>query len=320
MSYQSENSASAQGENSSISFTINQAASSSPKSTKDSTAPIVEWAKISPNKVIVASSTRAWLLEQKPQDKPQPETAQYFSESMESAGSVATTRQLLDGAIAAAKYAVNSDVRPPALTATRWVWRLAGAYHLTHSAPQLLREAARRFTNQGHSLLAEWATEKAQEEAGHDLLALRDIQSLGYDSQAVVEKLVPPAATVLMDYFTRSIQDDPNPIDCVGYSYTMERMALGVDEKYIQKVEALLPPGVKATRCLRTHSSVGADAEHVEETIEMIAQLTTSERVRIARACYETALMCFSPCPEYVTDEKLQLILHTSKSEQKQKP
>ncbi|MEM6614328.1 MAG: iron-containing redox enzyme family protein [Cyanobacteria bacterium P01_C01_bin.72] len=309
MSYQSESSASKQGENSRISFTINQAASSSKESIKNSAAPIVEWAKIAPNKVIVASNVRAWLLEQKPQDTLQPETAQYFSSTMESAGSIATTRQLLDGAIAAAKYAVNSGVRPPALTARRWVWRLAGAYHLTHPVPQLLKEAARRFTMQGHSLLAEWATEKAKEEAGHDLLALRDIKSLGYNAPAVVKELVPPAATVLMNYFTRSIQDDPNPIDCVGYSYTMERMALGVDEKYIQKVEALLPQGVKATRCLRTHSSVGADAEHVEETIEMIAQLTVRERIRVARACYETALMCFSPCPEYMTDEKLQSLL-----------
>ena len=316
MSYQSESSASKQGKNSSISFTINQAASTSKKSIRDSATPVVEWAKIAPNKVIVASSDRAWLLEQKPRDTFQPETAQYFSSTMESAGSIATTKQLLDGAIAAAKYAVNSDVRPPALTATRWVWRLAGAYHLTHPVPQLLQEAARRFAQNGHRLLAEWATEKAQEEAGHDLLALRDIQSLGYNAQEVIKELVPPAATVLMDYFTRSIQDDPNPIDCVGYSYTMERMALGVDEKYIQKIEALLPANVNATRCLRTHSSVGADAEHVEETVEMIARLTTSERVRIARACYETALMCFSPCPEYVTDERLQLILDMLKLEQ----
>ena len=281
--------------------------------TNHSPEPIIEWAKIAPNKVVVASQDRAWLLEQKPQDIPQPETTKYFSTTMNSVGSIATTRQLLDGAIAAAKYTVNSDVRPPALTATRWVWRLAGAYYMTHPVPQLLQEAARRFTKQGHMLLADWATEKAREEAGHDLLALKDIQSLGYNAPAVVQKLVPPAATVLMDYFTRSIQNDDNPIDCVGYSYTMERMALGVDEKYIQKVEALLPAKVNATRCLRTHSSVGADAEHVEETIEMIARLTVSERIRIARACYETAIMCFTPCPEYMTDEKLQPILDTLK-------
>ena len=279
-----------------------------PKSTENHCDPAVEWARISPSKVIVATADKAWLLEDSnPAFSPSP-TNQYLIKTMEGAGSIATTRQLLDGAIAAAKYAVNSDVRPPALTATRWVWRLAGAYHLTHPVPQLLKEASRRFALKGHSILAEWAAEKAQEEAGHDLLALRDIQSLGYDAEAVVANLVPPAAQIMMDYFTRSVQDE-NPIDCVGYSYTMERMALGVGKEYIQKVEDLLPPNVNATRCLRTHSSIGADAEHVEETVEMISGLTSQERVRIVRACYEAAMMCFSPAQVYMTDEMLQLML-----------
>ena len=286
-----------------------------PNSTENHCDPAVEWARISPSKVIVATADKAWLLEDSdPAFSPSP-TNQYLIKTMEGAGSIATTRQLLDGAIAAAKYAVNSDVRPPALTATRWVWRLAGQYHMCHGYLPLIEEAAQRFALKGHSILAEWAAEKAKEEAGHDLFALRDIQALGYDAEAVVDRLVPPAVKVLMDYLARSVQDK-NPIDCVGYSYTMERMALGVGKEYIQKVEDLLPPNVNATRCLRTHSSIGADAEHVEETVEMIAKLTSQERVRIVRACYETAVMCFSPAQAYITDETLQPILNPLKLEQ----
>lgn len=310
MNFSNNNPAQNQEQNSSISFRINQ----DNFAKEHENTPSVEWARISLNKVIVANSERAWLLEDTQDCVSNPST-QCFTETMEGAGSIATTRQLLDGAIASAKYAVNSDVRPPALTAKRWLWRLAGAYHMTHPVPQLLQEAARRFALQDHSILTEWAEEKAQEEAGHDLLALRDIQSLGYDAEAVVGTLVPPAAKVLMDYFTRSVQDE-NPIDCVGYSYTMERMALGVGKEYIQKVEDLFPPNVNATRCLRTHSSIGADAEHVEETVEMIAKLTSQERVRIVRACYETALMCFSPAQSYMTDEMLEPMLASLKLEQ----
>ena len=265
-----------------------------------------EWAQIAPGKVIVATENRAWLYQPRSKDD-------RFTQPMKCAGSILTTRKLLDGAIAAAKYAVNSNVRPPALTATRWVWRLAGAYHLTHPVPQLLEEAFQRFALTDRFILAQWAREKAREETGHDLLALRDIHALGYDSEAVVEILVPSAAVALIDYFTRSTQDN-DPIDCVGYSYTMERMAMGVGEEYIQKVEKLLPPSTHATRCLRVHSSVGADAEHIEETVEMIAELTAKERVRIARACYETALMCFSPPQKgYITDELLRSILNPLK-------
>ena len=211
---------------------------------------------------------------------------------------------------AAAKYTVNSDIRPPALTATRWVWRLASQYYLSYTYPLLIEQAAQRFKQADNSILTEWALEKVSEERGHYLLALNDIKSLGYDAKVIVDTLIPPAAKILVDYLTRSVQDE-NPIDCVGYSYTMERMALGIGEEYIQKVQALFPPGINTTRCLRTHSNVGGDVEHVDETVEIIAGLTSPERVRIARSCYETALICFSPSNQgYMTDEILQPILN----------
>ena len=290
-----------------------KAETNSPKNLLDPAK--VEWVQVAPNKTVVATAEKTYLVDPNTdkcsslrkflQDRP--------TNLIEGANNIATTRKLLDGAIAAAKYVVNSNIRPPALTATRWVWRLAGAYHLCHAYTTLIKEAARRFALTDRLMLAEWALEKAHEETGHDLLALRDIRALGYDAEVVVKILVPSAAKVLMDYFTRSVRDN-DPIDCVGYSYTMERLAMGVDEEYIQKVEMLLPPNTNATRCLRVHSSVGADAEHVEETLEMIAELTAKERVRIARACYETALMCFSPpSGGYVSNELLRSILNPLK-------
>ena len=305
MNFQSNDPAQNQEQNSSISFRINR---TNRGENRSNTFP-VEWARISPNKVIVATSEKAWLLEDTDENAPDNSSTQYFTQSMEGAGSIATTRQLLDGAIAAAKYAVNSDVRPPALTATRWVWRLAGDYHLCFPTVRLMKKAAKYFAASKRWNLSEWALQRAKEEAGHDLLALRDIKSMGYDAKAVVKELVPPAAVRLTNYFTRSVQDD-DPIDCVGYSYTMERIGLGIDEKYIQEVEMLLPKNTNATRCRRVHSSVGADAQHTEETLEMVSRLTSSERIRIARACYEVALICFSPLKEqYIKDEEIQQIL-----------
>lgn len=266
----------------------------------------LEWAQIALGKVVVANSERAWLYQpQSPEDR--------FARPMECAGSFATTKRLLDTAIAAAKVAVKSNSRPPALTSTRWVWRLAGAYHLTSPVPQLLKDAAIGFAADSRSNLKSWALEKVEEETGHDRLALLDIQSLGYDAEAVVAELKPPAAIALMDYFTRSVQDD-DPIDGVGYTYTMERLSLGIEKDYIEKVESLIPPGINATRCLRVHSAIGADAGHVDENVELIAQLSAAERTRIARACYETALMLFSPPPEgYISDDELQAILEPLK-------
>ena len=260
-----------------------------------------EWARIATDKVVVATTDRAWLY--------QPRSIEdRFARPMEGAGSFATTRKLLDTAIAAARCAVKSDVRPPALTHTRWIWRLAGLYHLCHPIPKLIEKARQQFAVAERWSLAYWAAQNAMEEAGHDLLALKDIQSLGYNPKAVVEALVPPASKILIDYLTRSVNDS-DPIDCVGYAYTMERLALGVNEQYIKDVEALLPQGVKATRCLRVHSGVGADVDHVAETVKMVAKLSATERTRVAIACYETALLCFSPPGDYLSDESIGQIL-----------
>ncbi|MEL6927109.1 MAG: hypothetical protein AAFO95_00570 [Cyanobacteria bacterium J06600_6] len=261
-----------------------------------------EWAQIAPGKVVVATSNRAWIYQPLSEDD-------RFAQSMTGDGSFATTSKLLDTAIAAAKHTVKSEARPPALTFYRWIWRLASAYHMTNPVPQLMKDAARGFTAQNRAQLAAWALEKVEEETGHDRLAWLDIQSLGYDADAVVKALVPPAAIALVDYFRRSVRDS-DPIDCIGYTYTLERLSLGVGAEYIAKVESLLPAQVNATRCLRVHSAVGADADHVGENVSLIAELSAAERSRIARACYETALMSFSPPPGgYISDVEIQQII-----------
>jgi hypothetical protein len=223
--------------------------------------------------------------------------------------SLAKTRKLLDRAIVLAWKAVKSNRRPPALTPTRWVWRLAGAYHMCHPTEQLMKEAAQRFAADGRKTLAQWATQKAREEAGHDRLALLDIQSMGYDAEAVVKTLVPPAAAAFVDYFRRSVHS-PDPIGCVGYAYALERIGICRGEKYIQAVEALLPQNTYATRALRVHSCVGAEVEHLERAIEMIAGLDPQECTRVAIACYETALLFFNPPKEgYISEQELQKML-----------
>ena len=261
-----------------------------------------EWAQIAPGKVVVATVDRAWLYHPTSGEE-------RFAQPMECAGSNATTQRLLDGVIAAAKYTIKSNARPPALNATRWVWRLAGAYHSSRFTSKLMEEAAENFAAAERWNLQEWALQKADEERGHDRLALLDIRSMGYDAEAVVEELVPSAAMIFIDYFTRSVQDD-DPIDCVGCSYASERLGTFLGEDYIQHVQALLPSSTHATRWLRVHSGAGAEVDHVKDLVEVIASLTLQERIRVARACYETALLRFTPPSEgYISDSKLQQIL-----------
>jgi hypothetical protein len=233
----------------------------------------------------------------------------FSTPKMIDADSIAKTQKLLDRAIVLAWRDIKSSRRPPALTRTRWVWRLAAAYHSARHTTRLMEEAARRFAASGRESLAQWAAQKAREEAGHDRLALLDIQSMGYDPEAVVKALVPPAVKPWLDYFIQSVQTT-DPIGCVGLSYASERLGTFQGEEYIQSVEALLPPGIHATRWLRVHSGVGSEVEHVKETVEVVARLTPQERTCVAKACYETALLRFRPPKEdYISDEELQHIL-----------
>ncbi len=268
----------------------------------------VEWASIAPNKVVVATDKEVWL------HSPLGDGDQ-FSSAMRSAGNVATTRKLLDGAIAVAKITISSQKRPPDLTPTRYIWQLAGAYQIAHVTPPLMELASISFAGASRHILSNWASEKALEETGHDRLALLDIQALGYRAEDLVKTVIPSAAMALVEYFTRSVHDS-DPIDCVGYAHALERLSLGAKKEHIQKIEALLPPSVNATRCLRVHSSVGGDADHVEENVEMIAKLSSTERTRIVRACYETALLYFSPPTEgYISETELEYMLKPFKSE-----
>lgn len=241
-------------------------------------------ARLDATTVLLATPERAWLGDCEHPVSPN------------SRSDVATARKLLDGALGAAWRRAPHAPPPPPLTRTRWVWRLAGYYHLTHSTPGLMNEAAARFTARAEPVLAAWAHERAREEQGHDQLALRDIAALGHPAQAVVAALVPETAAILVAHFEACVRGE-DPLASVGYAYTLERLALTVGAADIAAVQALLPPGLDATRCMRVHSAVGSDAAHVDDNLELVAGLAPAQRARIAAAVYRTAALCLQPPP-----------------------
>jgi hypothetical protein len=247
----------------------------------------VEWACVAPDKVVVATAARASLHHPGPMSP--------FRSPMRGAGSAATTRALLNGAVAVGRGEVHAA--PPPLTIARWIERVAADYQTTHATPPLMAEAAERFAHAGRRELAAWAARKAEDERGHDELALRDLRALEIDAERLVVALRPRRAVALVDYFTRSVRAG-DPIGCVGYAWTLESSSLAVDMAYIRSVEAMLPLGVHATRCLRVHSSLGSDVGHLEELAGVVVRLSASERTAIAVACYETARILHSDWDE----------------------
>jgi len=222
-------------------------------------------------------------------------------------------RRLLDGALAAVWNARRRTLPPsPPLTPTRWIWRLVGYYHLTSSTPELLRLAAASFERDGRTALASWAKVRAREETGHDVLALRDLRAMGVEPERAVAALRPHPAEPLVAWF-RAAATAADPLPCVGYAYVVERLAMGTSAEDIRDVEACLPAGARATRCMRVHSGVGSDADHVADTVAVVAGLSPSERAAIARAVFEAALVCTAPPTEDApTDASIRARLHAA--------
>lgn len=227
--------------------------------------------------------------------RPGPGLTDPFVRPMQGRGSPETARRLLDGLIAAARPA-RPATRPP-LSLHRWAWRLAGFYQTTHATPPTMAAAAEKFRTSGDLALAAYCDAKVRDEGGHDRLALRDLQALGYDADGLVEAVVPHTAAALVTWFTELLQP-ARPVGVLGYAYALERMAMTVDASYLRAVEALLPPGVRATRCLRVHSALGSDADHVDDIIDVMQQIDATDRVAIGRACFRTAQILFHSPPE----------------------
>jgi hypothetical protein len=252
--------------------------------------PVTEWVRIAGETAIIArESGEVWFhaLDGR-------EAGAAFAERMTGGGAPVSTTGLLDGAISLAFE--QTDSRPAAQESPnllRYIYALAGAYHTAKDTPRNLLRAAERFKEIGRPEVTAYLEMRALEESGHERLALKDLRALGLPAERIVANLVPAGIKPLCDLFDRFCFED-YPIECVGFSYCSERIAALKPKAEVDAVQSLFPDGVDATRFLRSHSSLGSEVSHVEETIEFVASLPAEDRISVVQATYETALLMAS--------------------------
>ena len=205
-------------------------------------------------------------------------------------GSPGSTIGLLDGAINLAFTAIEKRLARPEPTVAGYIVALVGAYHTSVDTPRNLRRAAGRFNDMGRPEVAAYLEERAREETGHDRLALKDLRALGVPGERLVANYIPDGIKPLCKRFDDLCAED-YPIGSIGYSYCLERIAALKQEADIARVRALCPDGIDATRFLRSHSSLGSEASHVAETIEFVATLPASDRIKVVQETYELSLL-----------------------------
>lgn len=260
---------------------------------------MTEWAQVAPGVAVVTTATGAHHHRLAP-------SGDLYEKPMTGSGTPASTARLLDGALVAGERAATAAGRPVAqMTPLRYAFRLAGSYHSTHATPRIMTRAKERFEELGRADLAGFAHEKVVEETGHDELALADLRALGYDAEALVAAIKPPGAAALVAAEERAVEG-PQPLASIGFAYAIERSSTRIGRSYVTAVEKILGPGVFATRCLRVHSAVGIDVEHVQSAVRFIAGLPGPERALVAAAVYEAALVIHASRPgEQPTESEL---------------
>jgi hypothetical protein len=196
----------------------------------------------------------------------------------------------VEGAIAAGLARAESAPAAEPYTLLRYVRWLAGNHVFAGRTPGLFRRGAERFEAAGRLDLAAFARQKAAEESGHAELAYRDLEALGLPAAEVVRLIAPPSADAFAERFEAYVESS-EPVALFGFSYCLERMAVERDGAFIRKVEAICPPGTRALRFLKVHSTIGSDSGHVHEQLSVFESFTNSELTTVTRAVYETATM-----------------------------
>jgi hypothetical protein len=197
---------------------------------------------------------------------------------------------VVEGAIAAGLAQTGPAPAAGPYTLPRYIRWLAGNYVFAGQTPGLFRRGAERFDAAGRRDLAKFARQKADEESGHAELAYRDLEALGLPAAEIVRLAAPPSAQAFSERFEAYVESS-EPIALFGFSYCLERMAVERDGAFIRKVEAVCPPGSRALRFLKVHSTIGSDSGHVHEQLSVFETFTNSGLTTVARAAYETAAM-----------------------------
>jgi hypothetical protein len=143
-------------------------------------------------------------------------------------------------------------------------------------------EAAEHLRALGDAGSADFAVQKAQEEKGHDELALLDLAGLGLDAEQIVADMASPFAVELVNEFVEMARSWPYGV--FGYAFALEAVAMTRTQEVIDEAQALAEADI--TRCLRTHSALGVDPDHVGDLIDFIVDLPPAPKRDVYKGVY----------------------------------
>lgn len=156
-------------------------------------------------------------------------------------------------------------------------------YYICHST-RLLAASAARFSQEDQSLHKRFL-KHTDEENSHELLALRDLQKLGYKIEDFPE-LAQTKTLYEIQYYKIEHHD---PAALMGYILALETMA-GQDFKWLKdKVTGLY--GKECAKFVQVHAD--EDPDHIEKAVQVIKSLKTPRLPGIDINIEQTAI-CYT--------------------------
>jgi pyrroloquinoline quinone (PQQ) biosynthesis protein C len=144
----------------------------------------------------------------------------------------------------------------------------------------------------------------AEEEMGHEMMALHDLKNLGYDiSEDRMPK--PLAATETLVAYLYHVARNGHPLERLGYSFWAEQ-AYGYIQPLLQMVSVGLGVPDKAMTFFREHSSIDElHARQVAETIERFAK--TEADWSAIEGCMVNSLLLTARMTDQIFEEFMQI-------------
>jgi pyrroloquinoline quinone (PQQ) biosynthesis protein C len=139
---------------------------------------------------------------------------------------------------------------------------LREAYHFVRLTSSFTPLAARRLDPR-FIHLRKWILTHSAEELGHELMALRDLGTLGVDRASVVASEPGPGTIAWVSFFHYHVTIE-NPFSALGVLYFLEGMAATLAPAATKQIVAALGPSEKgAVTFFREHGTL--DVTHREE-------------------------------------------------------
>jgi pyrroloquinoline quinone (PQQ) biosynthesis protein C len=181
---------------------------------------------------------------------------------------------------------------------------LTQTFHQVKEHPQALARLTSKFRGEKRAFVKE-ILRHSLSEVNHDLLALEDIKSLGYDNSNIPKQEPLPCTQAILGYLNQLI-DGPIPIAMLGYLFHFEFTPTVTGNNVMESLKLAGIPEVAMT-FISDHATIDIShnklmAKYVEKLIE------TDEELKAVALAAKTSAVLYAHMLSDAIDTKLDEI------------